>query len=239
MESHKGEAPDHFDSLKYDEADALEDEVLFPEEADEESTDNLFRPDTSAMAKFEQGKFGDIRRFMYDLDPDEDVSDYSDDPGEEDSDFDGDNDSKVSSEHSSSEIPSDEDDDEFFFEKEEEADKWALEQRHKSVEAQKAWDEFSQKFQDHLSLVPGARRQNFIFDHLNDPSKPLDLSSIPEHLRKSDEDVMALMRLSLMKERNYEDTSDANMRAEFERYINREKSKGKSISLLMCGVLRV
>jgi hypothetical protein len=116
-----------------------------------------------------------------------------------------------------SEIPSDEDEE--------------------SDEAQKAFDAFSKRFKDRLSLEPGSRRPHYIFDNFNDPSKPLDLSLIPTHMRKTDQDVMALMWLSLIKEKDYSDTSHATLEAEFLRHIDRKNRRvsqlgGPSISAL-------
>lgn len=193
-------APHHWDKIKYIEADALEDEILFPEEEDEEDDDYLFRPDTSAMTQMEEGHFGDIRDFAYDLDSDEEPYDSDSDASDGSGWY--------------SEDASDED-----FEE--------------SEEAQKAFAAFSKRFQDQLSLEPGPRRQHYVFDSLNDPSKPLDLSLIPEHMRKTDADVMALMRLSLIKEKDYSDTSHATMEKEFIRHIDRKKSKSKSIRIIV------
>ncbi|PVH94676.1 hypothetical protein DM02DRAFT_602165 [Periconia macrospinosa] len=193
-------APDQFDKIKYNEADALEDEILFPEEADEEDNDYLFRPDKSAMTRFEDGDLGDIRDFALDLDSDEEPYGLGSDEEPYDSDLD---------EGDSSDFGEFASDDEFV----------------ESEEAQKAYDAFSKRFQEQLSLAPGSRRQHYVFDNFNDPSNPLDLSLIPEHMRKTDADVMALMRLSLIKQKDYSDTSNATLEKEFFRHIDRKKSK--------------
>lgn len=69
----------------YNEADALEDRILFPEEFTGEMKDNLFKEKPSEIVRFERGKPNfDPRRFAYDLDTDEelpesDCEDLSDD----------------------------------------------------------------------------------------------------------------------------------------------------------------
>ena len=68
------------DDLKrcvYNEADALEDRILFPEEFLGEMKDNLFKENPSEIVNFERsGPNFDPRRFAYDLDTDEELSEY-------------------------------------------------------------------------------------------------------------------------------------------------------------------
>jgi hypothetical protein len=189
------EVPDLFEKLKYIEADALEDEILFPEEADEEFDDGLFRPDRSAMTRFEQGNIGDIRRFAYDLDSDEEP---------EDSEFDASDFSE-----DDPDIPPNEEED--------------------SEEAEKAFEEFAKKFKDNLSLESGSKHQHYIFD-FSDPKHSIDLSRVPDHMKKTDLDVMVLLRDSIAKQKDYSDTSHATLEKEFLRHIDRQKSKSKSKS---------
>ena len=59
----------------YNEADALEDRILFPEEFLGEMKDNLFKENPSEIVNFERsGPNIDPRRFAYDLDTDEELS---------------------------------------------------------------------------------------------------------------------------------------------------------------------
>lgn len=211
----------YFDRIKYNDADSLEDEILFPEEANGEPTDNLFRPDNSAMTKFEEGKIGDVRRFACDLDSDEDTEDAFSEKADEDEEMMYDDEA--------------DDDDEWTDEEGDEFDEWMSklsegqkqELKPRSDDADKAWDEFSTKFSDYLSLGSSSKRQHYFFNQFNDRTKPLDLSCIPAEIRKSDEDVMMLLRLSLMKEKDYNDMREETMRPEWERFMNRQKSKSK------------
>lgn len=217
---HEDKYMQYFERMKYNEADALEDEILFPEEASGEQRDNLFRPDDSAMARFEEGKIGDVRRWACDLDSDEDTEHgYLDDEDEDAEMYD----------------PEAADDDEWEDEEQGVYDEYvskltqgqSRELVPKSDAADQAWDEFTHKFSDYLN-ISDRRRQHYVFDQFNDPTKPLDLSCIPEDIRKSDEDVMVLMRLSLMKEKDYNDMREEIMRPEWERFLNRQKAKSES-----------
>ncbi|PGH07906.1 hypothetical protein AJ79_06113 [Helicocarpus griseus UAMH5409] len=84
--------------VKYNEADALEDAVLFPEELTGEATSNRMKMMSNRLTDFEQGRMKDYaRRFAYDLDTDEEYDSdefnseeyYSDDDEDdwEESDF--------------------------------------------------------------------------------------------------------------------------------------------------------
>lgn len=213
----------YFNRIKYNEADALEDEILFPEEANGNQTDNLFRPDNSAMTRFEEGKIGDIRRWACDLDSDEDLADEFSDSADDGAEM-------YDPEAEADGDWTDEDGDEYNDYVSKLSQGQSQELVPKSDAADKAWDEFSSKFGDYLSLGSGSagrRRQHYIFDQFNDPTKKLDLSCIPAEIRKSDEDVMVLMRLSLMKERDYNDMREEVMRPEWERFLNRQKSKSE------------
>ena len=65
----------HLKRCVYNEADALEDRILFPEEFLGEMKDNLFKENPSEIVNFERsGPNFDPRRFAYDLDTDEELS---------------------------------------------------------------------------------------------------------------------------------------------------------------------
>jgi hypothetical protein len=67
----------HLKRCVYNEADALEDRILFPEEFLGEMKDNLFKENPSEIVNFERsGPNFDPRRFAYDLDTDEELSEY-------------------------------------------------------------------------------------------------------------------------------------------------------------------
>ncbi|KAF2744666.1 hypothetical protein M011DRAFT_470254 [Sporormia fimetaria CBS 119925] len=225
-----GKYLNYFDRIKYNEADALEDEILFPEEADGEPTDNLFRADNSLMTQLEQGRIGDIRRFACDLDSDEDTEDaFSERLGSDENMMDD-------------EEANDEDD--WMDEDDDEADGWmsnllAADQRQEPKPmpevTEEEWDELSAKFSSYLSLGSGFTRQHydrqrsvFNFNELVKPDSPMkhfDLSFLPAKLRENDEDTMAALRFSFAKAKDYNDMRDEVMRPQWERFITRRKAK--------------
>ncbi|KAF2808929.1 uncharacterized protein BDZ99DRAFT_444814 [Mytilinidion resinicola] len=192
-------------SYLYNEADVLEDQILFPEEVLQNRKNELFRDNPSEIQKFERGPPGDIRRFVYDLDTDDELSD--------------DEDHLRITEGQSLSCSSQEGDP-----KEDNDDEWTDESDESSMgeDQEKALIRFEYEFKE--SLAKGVKE-----DRMRDLAKPLLDATIrwpSADTSMIDADMMAIMRLSLSKtDKDYSDTSEETMRKEWMRFMDREKSK--------------
>ncbi|KAF2180722.1 hypothetical protein K469DRAFT_692577 [Zopfia rhizophila CBS 207.26] len=183
------------DTYKYTEADELEDAILFPEEATGEMKNNLFKENRSAMDEFERKPPFDIRRFANDLDTDDEVSDEDLDDIQSD---DGD-DQWDTEESSGDEDPS------YDF--------------NGNNDAEKAMDVLSKQYKA-MTLATSTETDYF----LNILRHPSAAFHIPPSIRNHPADLMATLRLSMMRLKEY-NSSHAGMEADLIRHIDREKSK--------------
>lgn len=200
-------------SYTYTEADELEDAILFPQEADGQMTDNLFRYDKSAMEVFETEMI-DIRRFAADLDTDEEPSDSDFDSEFDDEELDeeelaaleeDDGDPDWASDESASMVGDDDDDD----------DEFVLESEN--VDMDEALDTLIEQFQS-----AGSREPDYFLPILRAPE---NAHGLPESVTSRPANLMHTLRMALRSQKLY-DTSHASMEADFYRHIDRHKSKG-------------
>jgi hypothetical protein len=201
-------------SYTYTEADELEDAVLFPQEADGQMTDNLFRYDKSALEVFETETI-DVRRFAKDLDTDEEPSGSDLDSEFEDEELDADelaaleeddDDPDWSSDESA---PTDDDDDEGFVRE------W------ENVDMGEAVDILIEEFKEY-----GMREPDYFLPILYNPASAQDL---PDSVKNRPANLMYTLRMALRSQKVY-DMSRAGMEKDFYRHIDRHKSKGTSMS---------
>jgi hypothetical protein len=201
----------------YNQADVLEDEILFPEEMSENRKNELFKENPSSIVKFERGgPQTDIRRFAYDLDSEDDIEDM-------DKSFrrrtEG---KKAVSQSTPSNWPSD-------GEVDDNDDEWTDESESmSSSEGDGSLLPLHHGFMEKLTKSMKEGR-------IRDFAKPLleNRGSLPSSIHKIiDADIMATMRLSLTKtDRDYGDYREETLRREYDRFMDRERSKGKSENL--------
>ena len=198
------------ESFVYTEADEIEDSILFPEEGSGEMKDNLFRANLSHMELFEKRPSLDMRRFVRDLDSDEELSDedgyYSDD------------------EPTDGDSITEEDDDEANWDTESDEMSEGSDDAYEFITAEKAEvDEAIEALSKHFKTTSISNRANpdYFLPILKDPASAW---WIPESVRTSPPDLMAALRMSMKSQKDYEDELHS-IEADFFRHIDREKSK--------------
>ncbi|KAF2498113.1 hypothetical protein BU16DRAFT_525675 [Lophium mytilinum] len=197
-------------SYLYNEADVLEDQILFPEEVLQNRKNELFKDNPNEIQKFERGPPGDLRRFVNDMDTDEELSDDEDHlkitEGE-----------PVLHASQGGEPINDD-------------DAWTDTSDESSMgeEEEKALIAFEFQFKESLANKESLAKDEKE-DRVRNLAKPLLDATIrwpSSDTSMIDADMMAIMRLSLTKtDRDYADTSDESMRKEYLRFIDRTKSK--------------
>jgi hypothetical protein len=203
------------DTYKYTEADEVEDAVLFPEEGTGEEKDNLFREKLSMVDEFERKPMLDIRRFAEDADTDEELS----------------------SDEDSAEIASDEGDEAWDTEGSDHSyhvgkNESGWEGNHEYTsgdpeDAEKAIDLLTKQLR---SMSRFTKEPDYFVPIVKNPSSAWQ---VPAAIRENAANLMATLRLSLMRQRDYDDMDHNVMEADFMRHIDREKSKGKQ-TLMSC-----
>jgi hypothetical protein len=203
-------------SYFYTEADKLEDALLFPQEANGDMVDNLFRNDPSAMEIFEKGTI-DIRKFADDLDTDEELM------GEED--YEDETDSELDEE----ELAALEDDDG--------DSEWGTDDDEASIGgAQFITAEEQDAIDDTINICSAQMKRSSAPDYfLPILRNPAGARGIPEAVKRDPSNLMHALRNAMRCLKEY-DGGDMGMHADFMRHLDRQKSKG---NLLLSGELEV
>ncbi|KAF1961597.1 hypothetical protein CC80DRAFT_462884 [Byssothecium circinans] len=200
------------DSFKYTDADELEDSILFPEEGSGEMKDNLFRAKPSVMEMFEHRPSLDMRRFVEDLDSEEELSDEDDELyDDEGSEYAAQNNDKDPEWDTESEMNEDSDGDHEFI-TQEEAD---LEDNIDGP-----IDVLRERFR--RTTIANKSNPDYFLGVLRSPESAA--SWIPEGLRERPAHLMARLRSAMKQQKDY-DRSHIGIEADFMRHIEREKSK--------------
>ncbi|KAL1606580.1 hypothetical protein SLS60_003985 [Paraconiothyrium brasiliense] len=211
----------------YTEADEIEDSILFPEEGTGEMKDNVFRANPSLLEMFEKKPTIDLRRFARDLDSDEELSEddslWSDDASGVDA-LDDDGDEDWETDEDKSDEDSDGDFDYSFANTGDvEAAMETLEDqfRSKTIYAKEMSDD---EYNERCTLLMS-------LNHLGEPDyflsilkSPASAYHIPSTIRNHPPDLMATMRLSMRRVKEYHSDDEA-MEADFMGMLDREKSK--------------
>jgi hypothetical protein len=195
-------------SYIYTEADELEDSLLFPQEADGEMKDNLFRNDPSAMEIFEQGGSFDVRKFANDLDTDDELLD--------DDEFKMDTDSDLDEEELA--VLEDDDGD----------SDWGTDDESSIGGTQFITAEEQDAIDDTIDMLSAQMKQSRILEpdyFLPIVRDPTGAKQIPELVKKDAANLMHVMRNAFRCLKEYV-SNDMAMRDDFMRHIDRQKSRG-------------
>lgn len=195
-------------SYVYTEADELEDALLFPQEADGEMKDNLFRNDPSALEIFERGGAIDARRLANDLDTDDELMDEDE--------FEMD----IESELDEEELAALEDDDG--------NSEWGTDDESSIGGAQFITGEEQDAIDDTIDMLSAQMKQSRIREpdyFLPIFRNPAGAKQIPELVKKDPANLMHAMRNAFRCLKEYV-SSDMAIHADFMRHIDRQKSKG-------------
>ena len=200
--------------FKYTEADALEDEWLFPEEKLGTLKNNLFKKKMNPIEKLMSKPPVNLRKFVNDLDTDDTgtTSTEGDDKADADEKIivsGGDSSDWESTD--SEDVISDED------------ESYAGGSNVPEEDVHAAIDILSEKFK--LMTTSQFMKPDFFVGILKNRFSAL-ASQLPESVMNNDAELMGTLRYALMSQKQYNDTE-----GDFYRHIDREKSKGKFKSI--------
>ncbi|KAL5383648.1 hypothetical protein DPSP01_005754 [Paraphaeosphaeria sporulosa] len=190
----------------YTEADEIEDSILFPEEGTGEMKDNVFRANPSLLEMFEKKPTIDLRRFARDLDSDEELSE-KDCFGESDEDL---------------EAVDDDGDEAWETETDEEDNESEGDFTHSfanTADVETAMEALEDRFRSQTIYTKG--EPDYFLSIFKSPTFA---HYIPESIRSHPPDLMATMRLSMRRVKEYRD-DEGSIEADFMSMLDREKSK--------------